>query len=250
MKTQERMAFYKHYSFDLWLTLIKSNPSFKQERAAYFHQKFNPKNKPLEEVIIIFRRVDLMVNAINEKTGKNVDADEMYLMVISMMNDFEVHFQIDLPTLELEMEELLLNHMPLIYSDSTLETLSALKNNSISTTNILSNTGFIRGKTLRKVVYHLGIDCFIDFQLYSDEVRMSKPNPGFFQLMLDGINRDIHSDIKLSEILHVGDNPVADIGGAEAAGIHSLLINSNDLSILNLLYDSIYLRTSQDRQYQ
>ncbi|RZL31784.1 MAG: HAD family hydrolase, partial [Pedobacter sp.] len=26
------MAFYKHYSFDLWLTLIKSNPTFKLER--------------------------------------------------------------------------------------------------------------------------------------------------------------------------------------------------------------------------
>ena len=63
------MAFYKHYSFDLWLTLIKSNPRFKQERTSYFYEKFNTKNKSIEEVALIFRQVDLMVNAINEKTG-------------------------------------------------------------------------------------------------------------------------------------------------------------------------------------
>ena len=86
------MAFYKHYSFDLWLTLIKSNPAYKQERTRYFYQRFNTKHKNLAEIAVIFRQVDLMVNAINERTGKNVDADEMYLMIISMINDYDFIF--------------------------------------------------------------------------------------------------------------------------------------------------------------
>jgi len=230
------MAFYKHYSFDLWLTLIKSNPTFKQERTKYFYEKFNSKHKSIEEIAIVFRQVDLMVNAINEKTGKNVDADEMYLMVISIINDYNFTFQeLDLDALYNEMEELLFAHMPLIYCENCLPVLSQIKESDLSSTNILSNTGFIKGKTLKKVLNHLKIDQFIDFQLYSDEVRMSKPNPKFFELMLNTIDEKKHPELTLNNIIHVGDNPHADIRGAEAMGIKSMLINSNNQSILTLL---------------
>jgi putative hydrolase of the HAD superfamily len=234
------MAFYKHYSFDLWLTLIKSNPTYKQERTRYFYQKFNAKHKSITEIGVIFRQVDLMVNAINERTGKNVDADEMYLMIISMINDYDFNFHdVNLQEIDHDMEQLVFTHMPLLYSDSSLTVLEQLKSTGLSSTNILSNTGFIKGKTLKKVIKHLGIDQFIDFQLYSDEVRMSKPNAGFFQLMLDTIDREKHTELLLKEVIHIGDNPHADVRGAEAMGINSMLINSNHLSISNLLYDTV-----------
>jgi len=230
------MAFYKHYSFDLWLTLIKSNPTFKLERTKYFHAKFNAKQKSMDEVGAIFRQVDLMVNAINEKTGKNVDADEMYLMVISMINDFSFAFnEVDLEKIYHDMEELLFEHMPLVYCENCLPVLSQIKESNLSSTNILSNTGFIKGNTLKKVLHHLQIDQFIDFQLYSDEVRLSKPNPKFFELMLNNIDRSKHPELDLKHIIHVGDNPHADIRGANAMGIQSMLINSNNQSILTLL---------------
>lgn len=230
------MNAYKHYSFDLWLTLIKSNPAFKVDRTCYFYENFNSKNKSIHEIGVIFRQVDLMVNAMNEKTGKNVDADEMYLMVISLINDYDFNFHdLDLEDLYQKMEVLLLNHMPLIYCDNCLNVLSAIKSSGETSTNILSNTGFIKGHTLRKVISHLGIDEFIDFQLYSDEVRMSKPNRGFFQLMIDTIDREKHQQLSLNEIIHVGDNPLADVRGAQMIGISSMLIHSNNLSISNLL---------------
>ncbi|MBC8986468.1 HAD family hydrolase [Pedobacter sp. N36a] len=229
------MPFYKHYSFDLWLTLIKSNPAFKTERTKYFHAHYNSRKKTMEEVALVFRQVDLMVNAINEKTGKNIDADEMYLMVISIINDFSTEFQdVDTVALYMEMENLLLNNMPLLYNETSLTVLSELKSTGLSTINILSNTGFIKGITLRKVLGHLKLDEFLDFQLYSDELRLSKPNPEFFQLMLNTIDRVKHPQIELHEIIHVGDNPVADVKGAQAMGIHTLLINSNDLLISHL----------------
>ncbi|WP_134203445.1 HAD family hydrolase [Pedobacter suwonensis] len=234
------MAFYKHYSFDLWLTLIKSNPTYKQKRVQYFFRNFNSKHKSIDEISITFRQVDLMVNAINEKAGKNVDADEMYLMIISMINDFDFNFNdVDLKVLDEDMEQIVFNHMPQLYCDDCLRVLAKIKDSGNSSTNILSNTGFIKGKTLKKVINHLGIGQYIDFQLYSDEVRMSKPNAGFFQLMLDRIDRTKHPELLLTDVIHVGDNPHADIRGAEAIGINSMLINSNKLSILNLLYDTV-----------
>jgi putative hydrolase of the HAD superfamily len=234
------MAFYKHYSFDLWLTLIKSNPTYKQERVQYFYRNFNGKHKTLDEIAVTFRQVDLMVNAINEKAGKNVDADEMYLMIISMINDYDFNFRdVDLKVLDHDMEQIVFNHMPKLYCGDCLDVLAKIKESGESSTNILSNTGFIKGKTLKKVIKHLGIDQFIDFQLYSDEVRMSKPSAGFFQLMLDTIDRTKHPELLLKEVIHVGDNPHADVRGAEAMGINSMLINSNHLSISNLLYDTV-----------
>jgi putative hydrolase of the HAD superfamily len=65
---------------------------------------------------------------------------------------------------------------------------------------------------------------------------MSKPNPALFELMLKNIKQvNINKDIRLNDIIHIGDNAKADIEGAHAAGIKSLLINSNNQSILALL---------------
>jgi putative hydrolase of the HAD superfamily len=226
------MKVYKHYSFDLWLTLIKSNPDFKLERAKLFHSQYNPLHKSLKEVETIFRKVDLMVNSINEKTGKNIDAEEMYLMVISILNDYDPVFaSIDIDGLYLEMEKLLFDFLPQLYCPDTKALLAGLKDSGTSTLSLLSNTGFIKGATLRKVLQRLELEQYFDFQLYSDEVRLSKPNLLFFQLMLDSINREKHLALELHDVVHIGDNPVADAYGAAQLGIHSVLINSNSVSI-------------------
>jgi len=226
------MKVYKHYSFDLWLTLIRSNPDFKRERAKVFHQQFNPLGKSLQEVETIFRQVDLMVNSINENTGKNIDADEMYMMVISMINNYNPHFSgLDMQELTLEMEALVFNYLPQLYCGNTKDLLASLKESGSSTVSLLSNTGFIRGTTLKKVLNALELDQYLDFQLYSDEHRLSKPNAAFFRLMLETIDRKRHPELELHEVVHVGDNPIADIHGANALGIHSVLINSNQQTI-------------------
>jgi putative hydrolase of the HAD superfamily len=230
------MSPYKHYSFDLWLTLIKSNPTFKTERSRYFYAHFNRTGKSLEEVNAIFRKVDLMVNNINERTGKNIDAEEMYLLVIGIINDYSNDFHdIDIDALYTDMELLVLENMPLVYCSESMGVLERLKESGISSTSLLSNTGFIKGRTLRKILSHLELDQLLDFQLYSDEVRMSKPSLQFFQLMLDTIDRSKHVELGLHEVIHIGDNPLADVKGAEGIGIKSLLINSNHLTISSLL---------------
>ena len=231
------MSYYQHYSFDLWLTLIKSDPEFKIQRAHFFHQNFNNTGKSVDDISKIFRQVDLMCNAVNEKTGKNIDADEMYLMVISLVNGDSLNIdEIDYTALHLQMEDLLFKYPPQMYSAVTTEVLEHLKQKSGATFSLLSNTGYITGKTLRKVLALYGLDSYFDFQLYSDEAGMSKPNPEFFKTMLNNI--DIYNpgkDIPLKNIVHVGDNPKNDMLAADAIGISSLLINSNQTTILSLI---------------
>ena len=229
------MPGYQHYSFDLWLTLIRSNPAFKQERARYFFRRFNPLHKSLEEVQAAFRQVDLMCNAINEKTGGNIDAEEMYLMVISAISDHTASFaDIDLPGLYAEMEELLFRHLPQVYCTETPRVLARLREGEEVTLNILSNTGFIKGSTLRKILGLIELEGYFDFQLYSDEIGLSKPCPRLFEKLLQKIE-ETRGSVARTRIIHVGDNPLADIHGASTIGIDSLLINSNDLSISKLV---------------
>ena len=109
------MKTYKHYSFDFWLTLIKSNPVFKKERALFFYKHLNAADKSLEEVELIFRKVDLMSNAINQKSGGNLKAEEMYLMVIYEMNGSNSTFEnLNIAWLLQEMEQLFFQYIPTI----------------------------------------------------------------------------------------------------------------------------------------
>jgi putative hydrolase of the HAD superfamily len=230
------MNLYKHYSFDLWMTLIKSNPSFKKERANFFEKNFNYKNKSIEEIASIFRQVDEMCNSINEKTGGNIDAEEMYLMVINIINDYTNPFQnINVNELYNEMECLVFKYLPVVYSEQTKKVLTTLKESGENSLNVLSNTAFIKGRTLREVLKRIELDSYFDFQLYSDEEGMSKPNKELFQLMLRNVSQNRKEKIDLKEIIHIGDNPKADIWGANLAGINSLLINSNNETIIRLL---------------
>jgi putative hydrolase of the HAD superfamily len=226
----------KHFSFDLWLTLIRSNALFKEKRAFYFHEKFNTNNKSLGEIKSIFKNVDILSNALNEKTGKNISAEEMYLMVISQVNEStELFKDIDLELLYTDMEYMVLQYMPKIFCDHTAAVLDKLKNKPGVTLNILSNTAFIKGSTLKKVNQHLGISKYFDFEIYSDEVGVSKPNIEIYSHLIKNVYRVNGSSIELNEILHVGDNYHADILGAQKSGIHAFQINTNQHSITHLL---------------
>lgn len=231
------MNIYQHYSFDLWLTLIRSNLSFKRERTKFFFDHFNPQQKPLEEVERVFRRIDLMTNAINEKTGGNIDTDTLHLMVISEINDHQYEFAaVDLAALYNEMETLVFKYRPTTYCSATARVLRTLHQRQDCTLSLLSNTAFIKGRTLRKVLQELELDQYLHFQLYSDETGVSKPNPEMFRLMLDSITTTRNGEAILpQQIIHIGDNVKADIQGASEAGIHSLLVNSNNQCISSLL---------------
>jgi len=227
---------YKHYSFDLWLTLIRSNPNFKIERTKYFFDHFNFKNKTLATVKSIFRNVDVTANRINEKTGKNLDVDELYLLIIALMNDYEVDLQtVDIQRVYDELEIKLFENLPDLYDENTKSTLKYLKEDTRASIGLLSNTGFIKGITLRQVLKKLDIAEYFDFQIYSDEIKLSKPNPELFAFLIERVRKQHQREILPSEIIHIGDNPIADIEGGKKAGMATFLLNSNQKSIKNLL---------------
>jgi putative hydrolase of the HAD superfamily len=226
----------KHFSFDLWLTLIKSNPLFKIRRAHFFYTKFNRLHKSIEEIRNIFQEADILFNAINEKTGGNITAEEMYLMVIIRINEStEIIKDLDLHLLYADLEKLVFEYMPEVFCDKTLKVLEHLKCRKGVTLNILSNTGFIKGSTLRKINREIGISKYFDFEIYSDEVGLSKPNSKIYADLIEKITMCRQDKVTNKEIMHIGDNYYADILGAQKAGIHSFQVNSINQSIIHLL---------------
>ena len=115
------------------------------------------------------------------------------------------------------------------------KSLKALRNNGY-TTNISSNTAFIKGRTLRKIFVHFDLLDYFDFLIFSDEINSSKPSSNFFK-ELEVKCKNIN--VSKNSILHLGDSFEADVKGAEAFKIKSKLINIDEKILIQLLIDLV-----------
>ncbi|MBT2621003.1 MULTISPECIES: HAD family hydrolase [Chryseobacterium] len=220
MKADIDIHNHYHFSFDLWLTLIKSHPEFKAKRVELFSSFFNI-NRPIEEVAKTVKYYDDLCNTINEVIGGNVDTFEIYLLILNALNvDIKELNRDDLNRFYTESEELFLEYKPVIIFENVHQFFNEIKSQG-KTINILSNTGFIKGKTLRKFLIEENLDEFIDFHIYSDEINCSKPNPIVFQEVKNKIK---NQDLELHQILHIGDNLIADFNGAKNFGFNAHLL--------------------------
>ncbi|SHF12923.1 HAD family hydrolase [Chryseobacterium vrystaatense] len=220
MKTDIDIHNHCHFSFDLWLTLIKSHPEFKTKRVELFTSFFDI-DKSIDEVAKTVKYYDDLCNTINEVTGGNIDTYEMYLLILGSL-DVDVK-QIDKEKLDgfyLKSEDLFLEYKPLIIFENVKDFFDQIKNQG-KTVNILSNTGFIKGRTMRKFLIGEELDQYIDFHIYSDEINISKPNPLIFQEVKNNLK---DQDLPMHRILHIGDNPVADYKGAKDFGFSAHLL--------------------------
>ncbi len=74
--------------------------------------------------------------------------------------------------------------------------------------------------SLHRVLRETGLDVLLDGVLTSAEERIAKPDPEIFARALA-----LAGDVSPREALHAGDDLVADVGGARAAGITPVLVD-------------------------
>lgn len=212
---------YNHLSFDLWLTLIKSNPQFKSKRNLLFKDFFELECN-IEKVTEVVRYYDVLCNDINENTGLNMNTYEIYYLILKAL---EVDVKdVDTGKLNLfykETELLFLENKPQLLFPNITSLFDEIKEQG-KTMNILSNTGFIKGYTLRKIIEYYQLNQYFDFQIYSDEIGFSKPNHKTFQLVYEQINSS--KQLIKKQVLHIGDNIVADYNGAKNFGFEAYLL--------------------------
>lgn len=223
-----------HISFDLWGTLIKSNPKFKSERAKYIFEKYN-ENKTLTVIESIIREVDLACNFANESFGKNIDSEEMYgLVLYKIFDGNSIVNKIDIKEMYKNIEELFFTFPPDFFSTDTFFILNEIKKKKKKTMSILSNTAFVKGESLKLLLSEiLKISNCFNFQIYSDELNLSKPNPEIYSILYQEVLKN-SPQLNKQSILHIGDNVLADYNGAQNFGLNAYQVNSNSKTIQDL----------------
>ncbi len=214
-----------HISFDLWLTLIKSHPEFKKQRADFLRKEFNPRGFTLAEVIEIVQKTDKVSDRINEINGKKLQTELMYNRILLKLGNKPEMINEDL-LVEIKTigNELFMNYQPEFLNPTIQPMLDTLKGMGLKL-NISSNTGFIEGNVINQTLKNLNILEHFDFCIYSDEINASKPSYNFFEKVYEQIN------FQKNEVIHIGDNYKADYEGALKFGFSALHIKNKHYTI-------------------
>lgn len=201
-------------SFDLWGTLIKGNPEFKKAKNEWVRHCSNSntiKNLHDSEIEAYIKRI---------KT-RNDDIIETYGTMPAELHVFgEMALVFSIPPDWLDefyngYQNLFINHLPLLYSEDTLEILRRLKSDG-HTLYISSNTLFTSCIAMREMVWMLNLGELFNVMKFSGEECLSKPSGEMF------FNSDYH----------IGDNIKTD-GACVNHGIKFFQINSNDKTIVD-----------------
>ena len=207
----------KHISLDFWGTLVFSNINFRNERAKFLSVQLN---KSEEQINVAFKQIGEKYNSFQEKGINNTSPIELFCEVLGYL---KININtININNLYESILEIFISNSPIINTN-----LKKMIDNSLTfgkTASILSNTAFIPGTLITKFLDdNFGVNYFL-FKIFSDEVKIAKPNIEIFHLKYEKINSFYKSGIAKKQILHIGDNYQNDILGAQKFGFNALLI--------------------------
>jgi putative hydrolase of the HAD superfamily len=205
-------------TFDLWNTLIYFSPE----------DNIRFKNKRVEGFIEVLKKVGL--NLSREKMEKAYDeSSERYKPIREREEDISTREQVQiiLDCLEnpglINLEEGVLNQLEEILDSQILSELPSLNegceeilsylHNKNYKIGLICNTGRTPGKVLREVLKRRNVFQFFKALIFSDELRIRKPNPQIFISTLNLLNSSPDSS------LHIGDLLESDIWGAKRCGM-------------------------------
>ena len=202
-------------SFDLWNTLIVSNPNFKTAQSTLFGDFLGVSVAELSPVL---HYLDKELDKKAEKTGLQTNFEERIELLAAKM-------AIALPTssaasLAEQQAELFMEHLPALSEPDTARLLETLRESGLRLF-LVSNTGFIAGKVLLRAMGALGIGKVWETCLFSDEVGYSKPDKRIFEPLWE------QQGVAPATILHIGDNFITDYYGARKNGLLSCLYTKN-----------------------
>lgn len=216
------MKKVKLISFDMWGTLIKSNPEFKKARAEHVASQTTLHVDTVNEV---FNEVKHDADLSVEKYGIQFSTISLYTKIAHKLGYPSPYL------LKEKCEELFLENLPILMDD-TKEVLQKLKEDGYTIV-LSSNTLLIEGKTIAKALDKLGIAQYFSDMYFSDQLGLSKPNPLFFKHVQE------ESLSLKSEITHVGDNLTTDVVGASQFGFNTYQINRLYNETLTSFYQSL-----------
>ncbi len=84
---------------------------------------------------------------------------------------------------------------------------------------LICNTGRTPGRTVREVMRRFDLLAYFATTIFSNELKIAKPNPRIFAAALSDLG------VAPAEAVHIGDDPLTDVGGAKGAGMKAVWFN-------------------------
>jgi len=129
----------------------------------------------------------------------------------------------------------LVNVPPTLREDA-FSTLQGMRSR-VEKLGLISNIGRSSGRVLRQLLAKLGILEFFDVTIFSDEIGWRKPNSRPFKAAAEAFQ------VNCANIIHIGDNPEADVWGAKQTGMRAILLETQvPDELLKQPYSLVYYR--------
>lgn len=216
----ERAPVIKHVSFDVWNTLVKPNPEFAKRRTRLLALSLGREE---EFVRRAYTHVKGVVDTAAEHEGAAFSTPDVYALLFASCGLSVAPERAS--EIRLAIDDIFREHPPIIVL-SVVALMQWLRGRGV-TTSIASNSNFVSGDVMHPFLEGTLSHRF-ELGIYSDRIMHGKPSPAFFDRVFEGL-REMSPTIDRAEVLHVGDHPLCDLRGAQAAGMHGLLIESPDL---------------------
>lgn len=209
-------------SLDIWGTLLGSDPAFKPARNAMLRDALAPAIS-CDVFDAVMRQADRDVDdqcvrdSIDIGFAGRIEATLEALGLPSQVPRERLEQLYD------EQERLALTHPPRPLHVELPAAVSALPLPVVLT----SNTGMLPGELMRKLLALAGFGGVPG--VFSNELEVAKPHPRMFEEACAVL------ELPPAVVLHVGDNPEADVAGALAAGLRAALVQADGISTLSVL---------------
>lgn len=241
-------------SLDIWGTLLRSDPAFKPARNEMLRAELAPSIEP-DAFNLAMRECDREADEICMARGTDVGFTERVHLTLAHLREPAVHPR-QLPGSTVADERVSAETRDsvrecadiresvigeLMERQATLarahhpralhDDLPGLVAELAATRPVIltSNTGMLPGVLMRELLVLAGFGGDLGM-VFSNEVTWAKPDRRIFEVTLG-----LADGIPAQQVVHIGDNPVADVQGAEAAGLSAVLVQPDGLSTLAAL---------------
>jgi putative hydrolase of the HAD superfamily len=211
-------------TFDLWETLIVDQPELDDARGRMRYEgmhdvlsRMNLKVE-LEDLKRGYEESAPMLDAAWRR-GENPSTIDQIQLILEISTGRTVKLPNDpraLKLLQRAYEDPVFLVPPRLREDA-IATLDGVKSR-VSNVGLISNTGRSPGTSIRKLLKKQHVMEFFDAMVFSDEVGSRKPDRRIFEAAAKELQTNLRN------IIHIGDNPEADIWGAKQVGMRAVLI--------------------------